>query len=92
MFNTMRIIQDLSRFGIAFTYRMNYPQYIERELCIGSGAIEAAHRTIVQQRMKRSGQRWTEIRVQNMLNLKVANLSGQWNKIVDLMRNYKKAA
>lgn len=73
-------------------YRMNYPQYIERELCIGSGAIEAAHRTIVQQRMKRSGQRWTEIRVQNMLNLKVANLSGQWDKIVDLMRNYKKAA
>lgn len=73
-------------------YRMNYPQYIKQNLCIGSGAIEASHRTVVQQRMKRSGQRWTEKRVQNMLNLKVANLSGKWDNIVDLIRNYKKAA
>jgi hypothetical protein len=27
-----------------------------------------------------------------MLNLKVANLSGKWDNIVDLIRNYKKAA
>jgi uncharacterized protein YaiE (UPF0345 family) len=73
-------------------YRMNYPEYIKQNLCIGSGAIEASHRTVVQQRMKRSGQRWTEKRVQNMLNLKVANLSGKWDNIVDLIRNYKKAA
>lgn len=73
-------------------YRMNYPEYIKQNFCIGSGAIEASHRTVVQQRMKRSGQRWTEQRVQNMLNLKVANLSGKWDNIVDLIRNYKKAA
>ena len=73
-------------------YRMNYPQYIKQGLCIGSGAIEAAHRTVVQQRMKRSGQRWTQHRVQNMLNLKVVNLSGKWDNIVQLMRNYKNAA
>lgn len=73
-------------------YRMNYPDYIKRELCIGSGAIEASHRTIVQQRMKRSGQRWTEQRVQNMLNIKVVKLSGYWGKIVDLIRNPKKTA
>ena len=29
-------------------YRMDYPSYKSRGLCIGSGAIEAAHRTIVQ--------------------------------------------
>jgi hypothetical protein len=73
-------------------YRMNYPQYIKRGLYIGSGAIEASHRTVVQQRMKRSGQRWTQERVQNMLNLKVVNLSGKWSSIVNLMRNYKNAA
>ena len=73
-------------------YRMNYPQYIKQGLCIGSCAIEASHRTVVQQRMKRSGQRWTQERVQNMLNLKVVNLSGKWDSIVQLMRNYKNAA
>lgn len=73
-------------------YRMDYPQYIKQNFCIGSGAIEASHRTVVQQRMKRSGQRWTEKRVQNMLNIKVANLSGKWDNIVDIIRNYKKAA
>ena len=73
-------------------YRMNYPDYLERNLCIVSGAIEAAHRVIVQKRMKQSGQRWSEKRVQNMLNLKVANASGQWGKIVDMMRVTKKAA
>ena len=73
-------------------YRMNYHKYIQRGLCIGSGAIEAAHRTVVQQRMKRSGQRWSKERVQNMLNLKVVNLSGKWDSIVHLMRNYKNAA
>ena len=73
-------------------YRMNYPEYIKQGLCIGSGAIEAAHRTIIQKRMKQSGQRWSEQRVQNMLNIKVANASGHWGKIVSIIRNPKKAA
>jgi hypothetical protein len=73
-------------------YRMNYPEYIKREICIGSGAIEASHRTVVQQRMKRSGQRWTERRIQNMLNIKVVKLSGHWDKVVNLIRETKKAA
>lgn len=73
-------------------YRMNYPEYIKRKICIGSGAIEASHRTVVQQRMKRSGQRWTEQRVQSMLNIKVVKLSGHWDKIVNLIRETKKAA
>ena len=34
----------------------------------GSGAIESAHRTIVQKRMKQSGQRWSNKGAQNMLN------------------------
>jgi hypothetical protein len=73
-------------------YRMDYPQYIQRGLCIGSGAIEAAHRTIVQKRMKLSGQRWSEERVQNMLNLRTANMSGHWGKVVNIIRNQHKMA
>ena len=73
-------------------YRMNYPDYLKQDLCIGSGAIEAAHRTIIQKRMKQSGQRWSEKRVQNMLNLKVANASGHWDKVVSIIRNSAMAA
>ena len=51
--------------------RMDYPSYIHRKLLIGSGAIESAHRTVLQKRMKLSGQRWSQIGAQNMINLRV---------------------
>jgi len=37
-------------------YRMHYQAYRQRGLLIGSGAIESAHRTVVQKRLKRAGQ------------------------------------
>ena len=39
--------------------RMKYAQLRAQNLPIGSGIIEAACKTLVTQRMKRSGQRWT---------------------------------
>lgn len=74
------------------TYRMDYPQYISRGLCIGSGAIESAQRTILQERMKRAGQRWSEDRAQNILNLKVASRSQMWDNVVNINTKYKMAA
>lgn len=68
-------------------YRMQYDLYLEAGLFIGSGAIESAHRTVVQSRLKRSGQRWSEAGAQNMLNLRVAHMSKQWNKVVNLIQN-----
>lgn len=67
--------------------RMNYPQY-KKIGCgmIGSGAIESAHRTVVQKRMKQSGQRWTRKGAQNMLNLRVAYMNEQWCKIIRLAK------
>ncbi len=51
---------------------MNYQEYT-KIWCgiIGSGAIESAHRTLVQKRMKRSGQRWSWKGAQHILNLGV---------------------
>ena len=37
--------------------RMQHHQYLEKELLIGSGAIEAAHKDVLQQRLKLSAQR-----------------------------------
>lgn len=62
-------------------HRMDYGRFRERGLQIGSGPMEAAHRTVVQCRMKRSGQRWTNDGAQAMLNLRVASKSGRWHLV-----------
>jgi hypothetical protein len=67
-------------------HRMDYPDYLRRGLLIGSGAIEAAHRTVSQKRLKLSGQRWTEQGAQNVLNLRVLQLSGKWTGLQDMLR------
>ncbi len=70
--------------------RMDYSRY--RKIgcgIIGSGAIESAHKAIIQKRLKQSGQRWSCKGAQNVLNLRVINGSGRWNKVI---RNIKLAA
>ena len=66
--------------------RMDYPKYLSRNLLIGSGAIESAHRTVIQKRMKLSGQRWSENGAKNMLNIRVVNMSGHWNRVQKFFR------
>lgn len=59
--------------------RMDYKYY--RNIgagIIGSGAIEAAHRNVIQKRLKLSGQRWSKKGAQNILTLRCANLSETW--------------
>lgn len=73
--------------------RMDYKQYRTMGAgLIGSGAIESAHRTVIQKRMKLSGQRWTKKRAQNMLTLRCARLSGKWDKVINLICSKVKAA
>ena len=67
-------------------YRMNYPLYLARGWCIGSGAIEAAHRTVSQQRLKLSGQRWTRHGAQCVLNLRVLRMSNRWHELQQLIK------
>jgi hypothetical protein len=73
--------------------RMKYQDYVKIGCgIIGSGAIESAHRTLVQKRMKQSGQRWSCKGAQNMLNLRVVRKNNDWNKIVELTKAKCKAA
>lgn len=67
--------------------RMQYKKYREQGLLIGSGPIEAAHRHVIQQRMKLSGQRWTIQGAQQVANLRATNKSNQWGDIVTLIKN-----
>lgn len=74
--------------------RMDYKSYLKIGCgIIGSGAIESAHRKVIQKRMKQSGQRWSMEGAQHMLNLRVINCNHQWEKIVALTKTeFKKAA
>jgi len=58
--------------------RMDYKSYRKRGLLIGSGAIESAHRTVMQRGLKRSGQRWSIKGAQGVLNLRVCLMSNRW--------------
>jgi hypothetical protein len=59
--------------------RMRYADYIGRGLPIGSGPIEAACKTIVQHRLKRSGMTWSRTGGQHVLNLRALVKSGRWD-------------
>lgn len=73
--------------------RMDYKRYQQLGCgIIGSGAIESAHRTVVQKRMKQSGQRWSIQGAQNMLNLRVVRKNLQCNKIIKLTKHGFKVA
>lgn len=52
--------------------RMRYPEYLARGLMIGSGIVEAAHRHVLQERMKLSGQHWSERGGRQMVSLRAA--------------------
>ncbi len=60
------------------TKLMQYHEYQRLNLPIGSGITEAACKTVVTQRLKLSGMRWTQQGAQAILNLRVALLSGIW--------------
>ena len=61
--------------------RMQYHTFRNRGLLIGSGAIESAHKDVLQRRLKLSGQRWTKSGLNQMAQLRVAYKSGKWDRI-----------
>jgi uncharacterized protein UPF0236 len=78
--------QKLIRYYRQNEQRMDYKNYKEQGWHIGSGAIEAAHRTLVQDRMKKSGQRWSNEGARHMLNLRVASKSDRWHLVLNKLK------
>jgi DNA-directed RNA polymerase subunit RPC12/RpoP len=60
--------------------RTAYDQYIKRGLDIGSGPVEAACKTLIGQRLKSSGMRWTEEGAEKIARLRAIHLSGLWDE------------
>jgi hypothetical protein len=62
-------------------HRMEYPEYLARGWCIGSGAVESACKTVVGQRLKLAGMRWGEEGGDAVCHLRALYRSekGQWD-------------
>lgn len=58
---------------------MNYPEFAKLNLPIASGVVEAACKTLVTQRLKRSGMRWTIDGGQSVLTLRSLLKSERWD-------------
>lgn len=55
--------------------RMNYPEYLEAGMMIGSGPVEAACKVVVAQRMKQAGMRWSVGGADSMLAVRTTLLN-----------------
>lgn len=60
--------------------RMDYPTFIAMQLPIGSGAIESACKTLIEEREKGAGMRWTETGAQAVATLRALHRSGRWRE------------
>jgi hypothetical protein len=58
--------------------RMDYPQFIARQLPIGSGVVESANKTLITAREKGAGMRWTGTGAQAVASLRAVQRSGRW--------------
>jgi hypothetical protein len=67
--------------------QFNYPEAIRKELPIGSGKIESAHRYVIQERMKISGAWWKIENADSMLALRTMRANELWDNYWD---NYAK--
>lgn len=65
--------------------RMHYADYLRRGLPIASGVMEAACKTLVTQRMKRSGMAWTLPGGQAILTLRSLIQSDRWPPAWELL-------
>jgi hypothetical protein len=65
--------------------RMDYPAYQREHLPIASGVIEATCKTLVTQRLKRSGMAWSPAGGQALLTLRSLIQSDRWLRAWDLL-------
>lgn len=70
--DVLEALDDLVRYYRNNAQRMKYRLYREHHFPIGSGAVESAHRHILQTRMKRAGQRWALRNARKMARLRAA--------------------
>jgi hypothetical protein len=72
-------VRNAHRYIQARQAHMDYEGARRRNLPVGSGQIESAHRHLVQQRLKLAGSWWKETNAQLILNLRAARANHCWH-------------
>ena len=67
--------------------QFDYKEAIADDLPIGSGAIESAHRYIIQDRLKLPGAWWTDEDAHNMLALRTLRANNAWESYWDRLNH-----
>jgi hypothetical protein len=81
--NGRRPVGDAIRYLSARKDLMRYAQADQHGFPIGSGAVEATCKSLVSQRMKRSGCRWKPRTGDEVLQLRALQLSDRWELAMD---------
>jgi hypothetical protein len=82
----LEALENLVRYYRTNANRMKYRRYREDGLPIGSGAVESAHRHVLQTRMKRAGQRWALRNARRMARLRAAYRTAGARRFYDAIR------
>ncbi len=73
-------------------HRMRYAWYRSLGLFVGSGVVEAGCKSVIGQRLKLSGMRWTEHGATGILTLRCQEASNRWEQIWQRPHNQTPAA
>ena len=60
-------------------------EYLRLGYCIGSGAVESAHKQVVHARFRQAGMRWSEAGARRLLALRLLLLNDNW-ALLDRLR------
>jgi hypothetical protein len=72
-------VKDCHRYIQNRLHQLDYKTAIERNLPIGSGEIESAHRYIIQKRLKTAGTWWKKINAEYMLAMRICRANEEWD-------------
>src|SRR5882762_7490781 len=90
--DALQALDDLVRYYRTNLQRMKYRLLREQGLPIGSGAVESAHRHVLQARMKRAGQRWALRNARRMARLRAAYRTAGALAFYDAIRRAHRAS
>jgi hypothetical protein len=76
--NLAQSIHTAAEYFATNAERMRYPEFRRQRLFVGSGVIEAGCKTVIGQRLKRSGMFWTVRGANAILALRCAHLNGRF--------------
>jgi hypothetical protein len=78
-------VRACSRYVSNRLHQLDYKGALEKDLPIGSGEIESAHRYIIQHRLKLPGAWWKADNVEPMLALRVVRANSDWDQYWDTL-------